>query len=224
MPHFQLPSLALIDLDGTLVDTLPDIAYCVQLALAREGCHGVGMAQVSHWIGNGVEVLVQRALAAHNGTDVDKSQMAAVLGHFDQYYARHNGERSTVYPGVAAGLAFLREAAIPVVCVTNKPQRFTLPLLESCGLLGQFSLVVSGDTLAQKKPDPAPLHYACTQHGVAAAQCLFIGDSINDVRAARRAGMPIICVDYGYNHGNSIVDAEPDAVISSMADIPTLCV
>ena len=213
------PALVLIDLDGTMVDTLPDIAYCVQLALVREGLQEVCASQVRDWIGNGVEALIRRALASQRTPAGTESLVASMLEQFNHFYAQHNGSKSAVYPGVLAGLEFLRERAIPVGCITNKPERFTLPLLESCGLLARLSLVVSGDTLEQKKPHPAPLLYACRHYGVGAEESLFIGDSSSDIRAARAAGMPIVCVDYGYNHGNAIHDARPDAVISSLAEM-----
>ena len=137
-------------------------------------------------------------------------------------YGENTSGRSAPYPGVIEGLESLTAAGYRLACVTNKAAQFTLPLLRDKGLLDLFALVVSGDTLPEKKPHPAPLLHAAAHFGVAPADALMVGDSVSDVKAARAAGFHIICVSYGYNHGRDIREASPDAVIDSLTELRTL--
>lgn len=216
------PQMILIDLDGTLVDSVPDLAFCVDELMARLGRPPHGEAAVRNWVGNGVERLVRRALTGTldgepNDTDFDRAYPI-----FLELYAANTSKRSVLYPGVREGLDYLLTNGYPLGCVTNKAAQFTLPLLEDLGILSPFDLVVSGDTLPQKKPHPAPLLHAAAHFGVEPGQALMIGDSVSDVKAARAAGFSIICMSYGYNHGQDIRTADPDAVIDSMAELPGL--
>lgn len=217
-----VPALVLIDLDGTLVDTIPDIAFSIDHMLTELGMPAAGQERVREWVGNGTEVLVRRALAAARDGEVHESDYAQALPIFTELYARHVCDRSRVYDGVPAGLEYLHDCGARLACVTNKSEAFTSRLLAALALDRHFSLVLSGDTLARRKPDPMPLLHAAEHFGVAPADALFIGDSENDVKAARAAGFGIVCVTYGYNHGRDIRTSAPDAVIDSLAELPGL--
>jgi len=216
------PRLVLIDLDGTLVDSLPDIAFCVDRMLTELALPTVGPERVGQWIGNGTDILVRRALAGNLHGEVDEERYARALPLFRALYGAHTSERSRVYDGVAAGLDYLHATGAALACVTNKPSAFSHKLLADMELDKHFSLVISGDTLARKKPDPLPLLHAARHFAVPPEQALLIGDSANDVKAARAAGFRIVCVSYGYNHGDDIRASLPDAVIDSLAELPTL--
>ncbi len=214
------PQMILLDLDGTLVDSVPDLAACIDRMMQALGLPERGEAAVRDWVGNGVERLVRRALVGRLEGEPDPDLFDRGYPLFLDCYARHNGQRSRLYPGVREGLDGLREAGFPLGCVTNKAERFTRPLLQALGIAGRFAIVVSGDSLPQKKPDPAPLLHAARALGADPARCLMVGDSVNDVRAARAAGFQVVCVPYGYNHGRDIREAAPDAVIASLAELP----
>ena len=216
------PELVLIDLDGTLVDSLPDIAFCVDSMLTELAMPTAGQQRVRQWVGNGTDILVRRSIAGNLDGEVDEQLLARALPLFTALYAKHTSERSRVYDGVAAGLDYLRTTGAALACVTNKASVFTHKLLSEMELDDYFSLVISGDTLARNKPDPLPLLHAARHFAVAPEQGLLIGDSANDVKAARAAGLRIVCVSYGYNHGNDIRASLPDAVIDSLAELPTL--
>lgn len=217
-----VPELVLIDLDGTLVDTLPDIAFSIDRTLTEMGMPAAGPERVREWVGNGTEMLVRRALAGMREDDADESEFARALARFTELYAQHVCDRSRIYDGVPAGLEYLRGCGAQLACVTNKAEAFTSRLLEALGLDRHFSLVLSGDTLARRKPDPMPLLHAAEHFSVAPADALLIGDSSNDVEAARAAGFGIVCVSYGYNHGRDIRTSAPDAVIDSLAELSRL--
>jgi phosphoglycolate phosphatase len=216
------PGMILIDLDGTLVDSVPDLAYCVDELMARLGRPTHGEAAVRNWVGNGVERLVRRALTGTLDGEPSDADFDRAYPIFLELYAENTSKRSVLYPGVREGLDYLLTNGYPLGCVTNKAAQFTLPLLKDLGVLDAFALVVSGDTLPEKKPHPAPLLHAAAHFGVEPAQALMVGDSVSDVKAARAAGFSIVCMSYGYNHGQDIRTAEPDAVIDSMAELKGL--
>jgi len=216
------PEMILIDVDGTLVDSVPDLAWCVDEMMRRLGRPPHGEARVRDWVGNGVERLVRRALIGRLEGEPEAAEFARAYPIFLELYAENTSKRSLLYPGVREGLDYLQAAGYRLGCVTNKAARFTLPLLRDLGIRDPFELVVSGDTLAKKKPDPLPLLYAAEQFGVAPADALMIGDSQSDVKAARAAGFQIICMSYGYNHGEDIRAYHPDAVIDSLVEIEGL--
>ncbi|HYN79269.1 MAG TPA: phosphoglycolate phosphatase [Lamprocystis sp. (in: g-proteobacteria)] len=213
------PKMILIDLDGTLIDSVPDLSYSVDAMMARLGRPPRGEAAVRTWVGNGVERLVKRALTGELEGEPAAADYDLAYPIFLEIYAENTSKRSTLYPGVRAGLDGLRAAGYPLGCVTNKAARFTLPLLAELGVRDDFGIVVSGDTLPEKKPHPAPLLHAARHFGVAPADALMIGDSVSDVKAARAAGFAIICTSYGYNHGQDIREAHPDAVIDSFTEL-----
>ena len=216
------PAMVLIDVDGTLVDSVPDLAYCVDAMMEQLGRPSCGEAQVRNWVGNGVERLVRRALSGTLDGEPPEADFARAYPLFLDLYSRNTSKRSCLYPGVREGLDMLKAAGYPLGCVTNKVAQFTEPLLRDLGVHDDFAIVISGDTLPRKKPDPEPLLHAAGLFGVAPQSSLMIGDSISDVRAARAAGFKIVCVSYGYNHGVDIRDARPDAVIDSLSDVMTL--
>jgi phosphoglycolate phosphatase len=148
--------------------------------------------------------------------------MERALPVYERCYAECNGRHSALYPGVREGLERLRGMGMPLACVTNKSGRFTLPLLEQLGLARYFEHVVAGDTLPQKKPDPAQLLHACRAFGVAPADMLVIGDSVNDAQAARAAGCPVFCVSYGYNEGRDVRELDVDAIVASLDEAARL--
>lgn len=219
MTRFQA-KLVLIDLDGTLVDSVPDLAYSVDQTMLRLGLPLRGEAAVRTWVGNGVKTLVERALTNSLHQPADPIVFEQALAIFMEIYAENTSGRSRIYPGVMEGLDFLQSCqALKVACVTNKAEQFTHKLLKDLGLFERFALIVSGDTLPEKKPHPLPLLYAAEQLGVPASDALMIGDSKSDVKAARAAGFKMIAVSYGYNHGEDIRNYHPDAVVDSLAEL-----
>ncbi len=216
------PGMVLIDLDGTLVDSVPDLSHCVDAMMARLGLGPRGEAAVRQWVGNGVERLVARALIGQLDGEPDPAEMARALPIFLELYAANTAARSRLYPGVREGLDWLQARGYRLGCVTNKAAQFTEPLLATLGIRDAFDLVVSGDTLPEKKPSPLPLLHAARHFGVEPAEALMLGDSVSDVKAARAAGFGVICVSYGYNHGQDIRGAEPDAVIDSFTQLGEL--
>jgi phosphoglycolate phosphatase len=214
--------LIIIDLDGTLVDSVPDLAFSVNEMMERIGRPHYDESEVRNWVGNGVEKLVKRALTGDLDAEPSDADFQHAFPFFSESYARHNGSRSELYPGIEEGLKELAAEGYTLACVTNKAEIFTTPLLKGLGIHDRFELIICGDTLAKKKPDPMPLLHAAEVLSVSPAESLMIGDSISDVKAARAAGFGIICVPYGYNHGNDIRKAHPDAVISSLAELPAL--
>ena len=218
----QKPQLILIDLDGTLVDSVPDLAYCVDEMMSGIGRSPHGEARVRDWVGNGVERLVRRALVGQLEGEPDQAEFERAYPLFLELYARHNGERSRLYPGVREGLDMLASGNSQLGCVTNKAAQFTEPLLGALGIRDYFGLVISGDTLPEKKPDPMPLLHAAESFGIEPGEALMLGDSVSDVKAARAAGFGIVCVSYGYNHGRDIGEADPDAVIDSFIELEAM--
>lgn len=214
--------LILIDLDGTLVDSVPDLADAVDEMLRRLSMPARGEARVREWIGNGAERLVRRALIDRKDGEPDEQLFRRAYPLFNEAYAAGVCRRTVPYPGVREGLEQLREDGHRMGCVTNKPARFTEPLLETLGLRGFFEIVLGGDALPVRKPDPGPLLHAARTLGVPPERGLMVGDSISDVKAARAAGFAVVCVPYGYNHGEDIREADPDAVIDSLDELPAL--
>jgi len=216
------PEMILIDVDGTLVDSAPDLAFCVDEMMKRLGMATHGEAKVRNWVGNGVERLVRRALIGQLDGELDEVLFDRAYPIFLELYAENTSTRSRLYPGVREGLAYLKSRGYKLGCVTNKAAQFTIPLLKDLGVHDDFAIIICGDTLARKKPDPLPLLHAAEFFGVAPGQALMVGDSVSDVKAARAAGFQIVCMSYGYNHGADIRDSHPDAVIDSMAELKEL--
>ena len=218
----EWPRLVICDLDGTLVDSVPDLAHCVDAMMVALDRPAHGEARVREWVGNGVERLVRRALVGQLEGEPDEATFERAYPLFLDCYAEHASRYSRLYPGVVEGLEVLKARGVPLVCVTNKAERFTTPLLRDLGLADYFGLVLAGDSLARSKPDPLPLTHAAAESGVAPGGALMVGDSVSDVKAARAAGVPVVCMSYGYNHGNDIRDAAPDAVLDRLDELPAL--
>jgi len=218
-PAVASPALqaAIIDLDGTMVDTLGDFVVVLQHTLADLGCHAIEIARVDRafielTVGKGTEDLLRRSLAHAWGLPDDDAEVAAHVPqawtHYQAHYTRLNGQHSAVYPGVVEGLKQLADQGVPLACLTNKPTAFAEQLLAAKGLRGYFQHVFGGDAFERKKPDPLPLLKTCEALGTPPASTVMVGDSSNDAQAARAAGCPVVLVRYGYNHGHPI-DAVP---------------
>lgn len=215
----ELPRLVMFDLDGTLIDSVPDLAAAVDRMLVEQGRAPAGIEKVRDWVGNGARVLVRRALA--DGLEhaaVTEVATEEALARFLEIYADCH-ELTALYPGVHELLEALSTAAVELAVVTNKPERFVAPLLEQVGLGGYFRWIIGGDTLPQQKPDPAALLQVMHLAGVDAGQSLFVGDSRSDVLAARAASVPCVAVSYGYNHGRPIDEERPSLVVDSLAEL-----
>lgn len=196
----SLPAAIFFDLDGTLLDSVPDLAQAVDAMLADLQLPLAGEDNVRHWVGNGASKLVERA-CVHGGVSGDNALQAKALDLFLEHYGQLPERRSELYVGVAESLAALHAAGIKMALITNKPMRFVPELLQNFVLDGYFSLVLGGDSLAEKKPSSEPLLYACDFFALPIEQCLMVGDSANDVQAAQACGMASVSVSYGYNYG-----------------------
>ena len=213
---------AIVDLDGTMIDTLGDFVVALNRMLADlpppYRAFQVDRAMVSLLVGRGTENLLKSVLrlGAGGGTDDLDSLYVTALHRYEQHYLAINGQHATVYPGVVAGLQQLRTQGLKLACLTNKPTAFALPLLKAKGLDGFFELVFGGDAFSRKKPDPLPLQKTCQALATAPQRTLMIGDSSNDAQAARAAGCPVLLVTYGYNHGEPIRAVDADAFVDSL--------
>jgi phosphoglycolate phosphatase len=209
---------AIVDLDGTMLHTAPDLHVAANRMRAEFDLAPVTLTTITNFVGKGSEDLVRRLLA------VDFSP-AEVARHFDQalaHYQRHyhaiNGDHCELYPGVHEGLRMMREKGLRLACVTNKPIAFAAPLLEKTGLRGYFDIVYGGDSLPKKKPDPYPMLQVCADFDLQPHQVVAIGDSSNDAQAARAAGCRVINVPYGYNHGQAIQEVDSDGIVDTLLD------
>jgi len=218
----QKPAIALIDLDGTLVDSVPDLAWCTDEMMNTLGMPAQGEEKVRNWVGNGLERLIKRALSEVLDGEPDNALYTEATALFKKLYADNPSNLSQLYPFVKEGLHWLQENNVRLGCVTNKDEQFTLPILQNLGIVNFFEIVISGDTLPYKKPHPAPLLHGAEFFGVSPDNAIMIGDSMTDVKASRAAGFDIICLSYGYNHGVDIRTAEPDAVIDTFAELESL--
>jgi len=213
------PGLAgvIVDLDGTLVDTLDDFQAALARMLAALGLPPVPRAVVERFIGKGSEHLIASVLA-HVGAppDADGSAWQA----YQAAYREVNGLHARLYPGVPEGLAALAAGGLRRACLTNKPTAFARELLQRLGVADDFEAVFGGDAFERKKPDPLPVLRTCAALGCEPGRVLVVGDSSNDAAAARAAGCPVILVTYGYNHGEPVRGVDADAFVDSMADLP----
>lgn len=209
--HFQSVTF---DLDGTLLDTIADLAEGCRLMLAEIGAPPRSPAEVHSFVGKGMAVLIERCLTWEEAPSAEYLQSA--IQSFQSHYSAVNGQKTTIYPGVLDGLAVWKAHGLKMAIVTNKPTAFTLPLLKHVGIDHFFDVVVCGDTTTERKPHPEPVLYACREMGVTPEQNLHIGDSFNDVAAARAAGSVAFCVPYGYNEGEPVDSANCDALVSDL--------
>ncbi|ACH65654.1 MULTISPECIES: phosphoglycolate phosphatase [Aliivibrio] len=211
---FEDIKLIAFDLDGTLLDSVPDLARAVDLAMQDMGYPRVTLEQASHWIGNGADVLVSRALSQNYivKDDLDAELIKQARARLDQHYHDGGHQLSHLYPDVKDTLERLHQQGYTLALVTNKPSQFVPELLEQHQLTHLFSDVIGGDTFAEKKPNPFALNWLLDKHGLTAPQMLMVGDSKNDIQAAQAAGCHSFALTYGYNHGEPISDSQPDVV------------
>lgn len=202
-----------VDLDGTLLDTIPDLAAAANAMLRELGRPELPLDTVATFVGRGIPKLVARCLP-----DLDETAVDAAQDIFRRHYAIENGRCSTVFPGVLEGLKAMRDAGLRMAVITNKAAAFTEPLLVATGLSPWFEFTVSGDSLAHKKPHPAQLLHACERMGTLPGENLHIGDSHHDAVAARAAGCPVFIVPYGYNEGMDVQGIDCDAIVASLAE------
>jgi len=214
---------AIVDLDGTMVDTLGDFAASLDRMLDDLSLPRVAPAAIETMVGKGSEHLIHSALVHVIASPDADAKARALFGRAWERYQHHylaiNGRHSAVYPGVIDGLKALRAQGLRLACLTNKPTSFAKPLLVDKGLDGFFELVFGGDAFERKKPDPLPLLKTCEAMGTAPARTLMIGDSSNDARAARAAGCPVVLVSYGYNHGEPVRGVDADGFVDSLAEL-----
>jgi len=200
-----------LDLDGTLLDTVPDLAAAANGMLRELGRRELAIGTIATFVGRGIPKLVARCLP-----DLDEAAVENAQVIFRRHYAVENGRRSALFPGVLEGLQAFRAAGLPMAVITNKAAAFTEPLLVATQLASWFEFAVSGDSLPHKKPHPAQLLYACERMGTTPAENLHIGDSHHDAVAARAAGCPVFIVPYGYNEGADVQGIDCDAIVASL--------
>ncbi|OJZ18315.1 MAG: phosphoglycolate phosphatase [Thiobacillus sp. 65-29] len=223
--NFPLPIKAVvIDLDGTLLNTAPDLAYAAELMMADLGRPCPSQDTIATYIGNGVSRLVKRVLTGEMDAEPDAALFEKAIAAYQKHYGANVSRESRPFPGVVDGLEAFKAMGLHVACITNKAAQFTHPLLKDTGLFDYFELILSGDTLPRRKPDPLPLLHACEVFGVQPAELLLIGDSLNDTQAARAAGCPVFCVPYGYNRGRPVAELDLDAVVPSLAEVAKMVV
>ncbi|MES3013037.1 MAG: phosphoglycolate phosphatase [Pseudomonadota bacterium] len=204
---------AIIDLDGTMVDTLGDFDAVLNQVLSELGLPRVSRAFLGRTIGKGSEHLIRSTLAE---VGADATLYESTWALYQQRYLEVNGDHAAVFAGVVEGLTLLKSRGWKLACLTNKPTGFAVPLLRKKGLDGFFDAVFGGDAFERKKPDPLPLRKTCEALGTLPARTLMVGDSSNDARAARAAGCPVVLVSYGYNHGEPVAAAGADRVIDRL--------
>ncbi len=212
-----------IDLDGTLLDTIPDLAEAANAMLCDLGIAPLPQEAIRRFVGKGAEVLIQRTLeaagaAAHPG---DPGYETART-RFYANYRRLNGSAAAIFDGVREGLDGLAALGLKLACVTNKPVEFIAPLLQRFDIESYFDFAIGGDSLPFKKPHPGQLLEACRRWSLPPARVLAVGDSINDAQAARAAGMPVYLVPYGYNEGRGVESADVDGIVASLSELPGL--
>ncbi len=212
----------MIDLDGTLLNTAEDLALSANLMLRDLGLPEQSTATIRSYIGKGIQKLVKRTLTGQLDGEPDATLFEKALPIYEKHYANNLSVNTRPYPGVLEGIKAMQQAGFKLACITNKAEAFTLPLLRSTGLYDQFEIVLSGDSLPRKKPDPMPLTHICKHFDVQPHEALLIGDSLNDAIAARAAGCHVFCVTYGYNEGRNVYELDCDAIVESLFDASKL--
>ncbi|AMC99979.1 phosphoglycolate phosphatase [Halomonas chromatireducens] len=219
--HPILKDIRLIsfDLDGTLIDSVPDLAAAVDKVLEELDLPPAGEVKVTRWVGNGAQKLVERALTDALGEPPEVESLEAGHRRFLYHYGRDPGARTRLYPGVCEALDALQAGGRILTLVTNKPYAFIEPILAQFGLERHFALCLGGDSLPQKKPDPAPLLHVAAHFDLPPSTCLMVGDSRHDIAAGRAAGFRTLAVPYGYNHGEPVQNSLPDALIETLKEL-----
>ena len=209
----------MFDLDGTLVDSVPDLTFAVDEMLKDLGRPIAGLEKVKNWVGNGAAMLVKRALSQQMvPMAIDEALYQTASDLFFQHYQQVNGRKSVLYPKVSETLVQLRETIPYLALITNKPEQFTQPLLDHHGL-PSFDVVICGDTLAKRKPDPEPVLHCLKSLNCKASESVMVGDSLSDIKAAQGAGVPVICVEYGYNQGEDLSAYKPNKLIQNFGQL-----
>jgi len=218
---FSNKQVILFDLDGTLIDSAPDLALAINHMLTTLGRDTFSDDLIRSWVGNGAQVIVKRGLSgkADFDTDLDPVLFEKALAIFLTFYAKNLCVDTVTYPNVRSTLKILKAQGYRLVIVTNKPFDFIEPILQGLQLSGLFELCLGGDSLPVRKPDPLPLLQVCEKLAVTVEQCVMVGDSKNDILAANAANMQSIGLTYGYNYGEDIAEHKPDVVFSDFADI-----
>jgi phosphoglycolate phosphatase len=211
----------LLDLDGTLLDTVPDLAAAANAMLAEQGLAPLPAGVIRDFIGGGIPRLVERCLQAA-GFPLPCARLEAALHSFGRHYRRLNGHSSRPFPGVIDALERMRAASLRLACVTNKASAFTLPLLEKTGLAPFFDAIVTSDRVGRRKPHPEPFLHACRALGVEPAEAAVIGDSATDAEAARAAGCCVLLVSYGYSEGRDVRTLDSDGVVATLGEAADL--
>ena len=213
--------LLIFDLDGTLIDSSGDLALAVNHTLKTLNLPTYDLNTIHHWVGNGAEILVKRALSGSSTIDttLKESYWREALKIFLDFYSKNLAVATVTYPNVPTTLKTLKERGYRLAIVTNKPYPFVEPILEALGLNDLFELIVGGDSLEKKKPDPMPLLYVCQKLDISPSESVMIGDSKNDILASKSANMDSVGVTYGYNYGESIEHYKPTIVCNRFEDI-----
>ena len=209
---------AIIDLDGTMLDTVADFHVAINRMRAEFALAPLDIGSIKEFVGKGTENLIRRVLAVDYDLHAIERHFEPALESYQRHYLAINGDYSSLYPGVVAGLEKLRTDGIRLACVTNKPLAFALPLLKKAGLHDYFEVIYGGDSFTRKKPDPTPLLQVFSDFSVAPQQVVAIGDSSNDAQAARAAGCRVLNVQYGYNHGQPIQDVDSDGIVETLLE------
>ncbi len=212
----------MIDLDGTLLNTADDLALSANLMLKDLGMPEQSTSTICSYIGKGIQKLVKRTLTGQLDGEPDSALFAKALPIYEKHYANNLSVNTRPYSGVLEGIKAMQQAGFKLACITNKAEAFTLPLLHATHLYDQFEIILSGDSLPKKKPDPMPLLHICKHFNVHPHEALLIGDSLNDAIAARAAGCHVFCVTYGYNEGRNVYELDCDSIVDSLLDASKL--
>ena len=207
---------AIVDLDGTMLDTMPDFHVAINGMRADLDLAPIALETITPMVGKGSENLIRAVLARDFDAAMVEQRFEAAMASYQRHYLAINGQHSVLFDGVLEGLHAMRANGLRLACVTNKPIAFTTPLLALKGLAGFFEVVYGGDSLAQKKPHPLPLLQVCRDFDLAPSSVVAIGDSSNDAEAARAAGCPVLTVPYGYNHGRPVQEIDSDGIVDSL--------
>ncbi len=212
----------IVDLDGTMLDTVPDFHVAVNRMRAELDLAPIGQDRIGNMVGKGSDNLIRSVLAVDYGDAGVEQHFPAAMAAYQRHYLAINGDYSALYDGVIEGLEAMRAMGLRMACVTNKPIAFAAPLLARKGLAPYFEVVYGGECLPQKKPHPMPLLQVCSDFALAPGEVVAIGDSSNDAEAARAAGCFVLTVPYGYNHGRAVHEIDSDGIVSSLLEAATL--
>lgn len=213
---------AIVDLDGTMLDTVPDFHVAINHMRAEQGLGPVEASTIAILVGKGSEHLIRSVLTLDFDLATVEQRFPAAMDAYQRHYLEINGKHSNLYPGVIEGLNAMQAQGLRLACVTNKPAAFARPLLQQKQLDGYFEVVYGGDCLPRKKPDPMPLLQVCKDFGLAPSQVVAFGDSSNDAEAARAAGCFVLTVPYGYNHGRAIHETDSDGIVDTLLEAANL--